>query len=74
MTNADFKAYLERKLAACRNDIKEGKLPPEELKAARQAEEYLISSIQIMNNRPGQVARRYKRDYLRRLEKAGVPL
>ena len=74
MTNAEFTAYLQRKLAACRHDIKEGNLPPEELKAARQAEEYLVTSLQIMNNRPGQVARRYKRDYLRRLAKAGVPL
>lgn len=74
MSNAEFIDYLQKKLAACRRDLKERKLSPAEMKAAAQAEGYLTTSLQIMNNRPGQVARRYKRDYLRRLAKSGVKL
>lgn len=74
MTNDEFRAYLKRKHAdACRT-IKEGTQPPEQLKAAEQARELLEQSMKIMNNCGGTAARRYKRDYLRRLAKAGVAL
>ena len=72
MTNDEFRRYLQQKHAQACRDIKEGKLPPEELKAAEEARNLLESSLRIMNNSSGPVCRRYKRDYLRRLAKAGI--
>lgn len=74
MTNDEFRLYLQNKHAAACRDIKEGKLPPEQLKAAEQARELLEQSMKIMNNCSGAAARRYKRDYLRRLAKQGIQL
>lgn len=74
MTNEQFTTYLRNKLDACRKDLNGDKLSPEQRKAAEQAEPLLVSSLKIMLHSPGQVARRYKRDYLRRLAKAGVEL
>lgn len=74
MTNDEFRAYLRNKYNACCKDIEDGKLTPDQLNAAKEAKGLLESSIKIMNNSAGSVCRRYKRDYLRRLQRAGVEL
>lgn len=74
MTNDEFRTYLKRKHADACRDIKEGKLPPEQLKAAEQARDLLETSMKIMNNCSGAAARRFRRDYQRRLTKIGIDL
>lgn len=68
MTNAEFKTYLRKKVDAINEEHKAGK------PLDTQALGLLRSSLRIMENSPGPVARRYKRDYLRRLAKQGVTL
>ena len=68
MTNDDFKKYLRDKIDAVHQEHKEG------MALDTKALELLHASLRIMENSPGPVARRYKRDYLRRLAKQGVTL
>ncbi len=71
MTNAEFKTYLRKKVDAINEEHKAGK--PLDTQAL-EALALLRTSLRIMENSPGPVARRYKRDYLRRLAKQGVTL
>ena len=67
MTNDEFKKYLREKRDALFKEQKEGKDVADQLAL-------VISSIRIMENSPGPAARRFKRDYFRRLAKQGVSL
>lgn len=74
MTNADFLNYLREKLAASQAQAKDTKLPKSEQAQAKIAVKLISDFIKIMENCAGQAARRVKRDYLRRLVKAGIKL
>ena len=67
MTNDEFIKYLSEKRDALFKEQKEGKDVANHLAL-------VISALRIMENSPGQTARRFKRDYLRRLAKQGVKL
>ena len=67
MTNDEFKKYLREKLDALHKDIKDGKQVISNVAL-------VTSALRIMENSPGPAARRFKRDYLRRLAKQGVTL
>ena len=74
MTNADFLNYLREKLAASQAQAKDKKLPKKDQDQAKVAVKLITDFIKIMENSSGQAARRVKRDYLRRLVKAGIKL
>lgn len=67
MTNDEFIKYLSEKRDALFKEQKEGKDVANHLAL-------VISALRIMQNSPGPAARRFKRDYLRRLAKQGVKL
>ena len=67
MTNDEFIKYLSEKRDALFKEQKEGKDVANHLAL-------VISALCIMQNSPGPAARRFKRDYLRRLAKQGVKL
>lgn len=74
MTNADFLTYLRDKLAISKADASNKELPQKEQTQAMIAVKLTTDSIKIMENCSGSAARRFKRDYLRRLAKSGVKL
>ena len=74
MTNADFLTYLRDKLATSKADASNKELPQKEQAQAMIAVKLTTDSIKIMENCSGPAARRFKRDYLRRLARSGVKL
>jgi len=74
MTNADFLTYLRDKLATSQAQANDKKLPKSEQAQAKNAVKLITDFIKIMENCSGQIARRVKRDYLRRLARSGIKL
>ena len=72
MTNEQFKAYLNRKANAFRDEIRKAKEKGEAVTTMEDALSQLETALRIMNYSSGPAARRFKRDYLRRLAGRGI--
>ena len=69
MSNEEFRAYIDQKLAQIRRTIVDPEASPEEAQRARAAQPLYESAQKMARHSSGPAFRRFRRDWERRMAK-----
>lgn len=69
MSNEEFKAYIDQKVAQIRKTIIDPEASPEEVRRAREAQPLYESAQKMARHSSGPAFRRFRRDFERRMKR-----